>query len=137
MRLLGRIIIASLVSAPFVIGGLLLTPPIFFHTPFASRPLFERLPGVSERFCPRGTRLVVERYGRSVTPEWKNYHRVNCVDQAGKVVAEATNSANAAAFGLVALTALAVAWPWAFWREGREAVARPAPAQPGGSAGRL
>jgi len=32
---------------------------IFFLTPFASTPLFGRLPGMSERFCPEGANLRI------------------------------------------------------------------------------
>lgn len=84
---------------------------LLFHTPFAARPLHERIPGVSERYCPAGTWLAVERYSRNIHGGAKNHHRVICLDAAGRNVAEVSTRANLEAAAVEAVILLAILWP--------------------------
>src|SRR5262245_805580 len=110
MNLILRVIMASILSLPLAAIFVILGIGILFLTPFTSTPLFGRLPGVSEKFCPENARLVVERYSRSIHSQAKNNSRVICFDSAGSRVAEVTNQTNLAALGTFAVAGYLIAW---------------------------
>lgn len=119
MNLILRVILAGILSLPVAAIFLVIGMGIFFLTPFASTPLFGRLPGVSERFCPEGASLVVERYSRSSLSQAKNNHRVICLDSTGKQIANVTNQADLAALGASAGVGYLIAWLVLFrWAKG-------------------
>jgi hypothetical protein len=110
MNLILRMILASILSLPVAAIFLIVGMGILFLTPFASTPLFGRLPGVSERFCPEGSRLVVERYSRSSLSQAKNEYRVICLDPAGSRIADVSNQVNLTALGASAMAGYIIAW---------------------------
>jgi hypothetical protein len=110
MNLIIRVILAGVLSLPVAALFSVVGMGIFFLTPFASPPLFGRLPGVSEMFCPEGASLVVERYSRSSLSQAKNDYRVICLDSAGNRVADVSNRANSAALGASAMVGYLIAW---------------------------
>jgi hypothetical protein len=110
MNLILRVILAGAFSLPVAALFSVVGMGIFFLTPFASPPLFGRLPGVSERFCPEGSSLLVERYSRSSRSQAKNDYRVICLDSAGDRVADVSNQANLAALGVSAMAGYLIAW---------------------------
>jgi hypothetical protein len=110
MDLILRVVLAGAFSLPVAALFSVVGMGIFFLTPFASPPLFGRLPGVSERFCPEGASLVVERYSRGSLSQAKNDYRVICLDSAGNRVADVSNRANLAALGASAMAGYLMAW---------------------------
>lgn len=110
MNLILRAILAGVVSLPVAAVFLVVGMGILFLTPFASTPLFSRLPGVSESFCPAGSSLVVERYSRSSLSQAKNDYRVICLDSMGKQVANVSNQVNLVALGASAAVGYLIAW---------------------------
>lgn len=110
MNLILRIILASILSLPVAAIFLIVGMGILFLTPFASTPLFGRLPGVSESFCPEGSSLVVERYSRSSLSQAKNEYRVICLDAGGNRVADVSNKVNLMALGASAMAGYGIAW---------------------------
>src|SRR5688572_6680945 len=121
MNLILRMILASVLSLPVAAFFLVVGMGILFLTPFASTPLFGRLPGVSESFCPDGARLVVERDARSSLSQAKNEYRVICIDPAGNRVADVSNRANLAALSASAMAGYIIAW-FALFRMGGKLV---------------
>jgi hypothetical protein len=110
MNLILRMILASILALPVAAIFLIVGMGILFLTPFASTPLFGRLPGVSESFCPEGSSLVVERYSRGSLSQAKNEYRVICLDPAGNRVADVSNKVNMTALGASGLTGYIIAW---------------------------
>ncbi len=110
MNLILRALLASILSLPLAAFFVILGIGIFFLTPFTSTPLFGRLPGTSESFCPDGARLVVERYSRSIHSQAKNDYRVICLDSAGNKIADVSNQTSFVALGLMAWTGYFIAW---------------------------
>lgn len=110
MNLVLRVILAGVFSFPVAAIFAVVGIGILFLTPFASTPLFGRLPGVSERFCPEGAGLVVERYSRRGPSRAKNDYRVICLDSTGKQVADVSNQVNLQALGAWAAVGYLIAW---------------------------
>ncbi len=125
MDLILRLILASVIS---LVGSMIfihLGWLILLDTPFASTPLIDRLPGISNRFCPESASLVMERknkneiersIGRYAPPPFK--YRVLCLDSNGARVADVSNDVVLAVILGSAVVGYLIAWPVLFsWIE--------------------
>jgi hypothetical protein len=124
MNLIIRLIFASILS--FIGAAFLLLPGslILLDTPFASTPLIGRLPGVSERFCPEGAGMIMERVdgrgsspGRYTPASFK--YRAVCIDSNGARVADVSSKVETATYLGSAGLGYLIAWPALFWMIGQ------------------
>ncbi len=124
MNLILRSILASILS--FIGAAFLLLPGslILLDTPFASTPLIGRLPGVSDRFCPEGAGMIMERVdgrgsspGRYTPASFK--YRAVCLDSNGARVADVSSNVETATYLGSAGLGYLIAWPALFWMVGQ------------------